>query len=154
MYTYVTLDSDQDVNLEFDQTNNKRILEKFKSWNDKSHEYSNEEIEKLEESLDMLYHYPNTFQVEANVDEVELSEDTIKDAYKDIHSYEGSYDDGYEDGISHIRKYKQDIQYKHSILFQKLEHLCFNYGKQEELTKDELKTIRDLLHYEYGDGAI
>lgn len=154
MYTYVTLDSDQDVNLEFDRTNNKRILEKFKNWNDKSHEYSNEEMEKLEESLDMLYHYPTTFQVEANVDEVELSENTIEDAYKDIHSYEGSYDDGYEDGISHIRKYKQDIQYKYNILFQKLEHLCFNYGKQEELTKDELKIIRDLLHYEYGDGAI
>lgn len=154
MITYINVNDVQEVDLEFDEDNCEKIFDKFKKWNDKAHQYSDEELNKLNEALDMLFHYPNSFNVDANVDEIEVSEDDIDEAYVDIHGTSGGYDDGYEDGISHIRKYKQDIQYKYSILFQKLERLCFNYGKQEELTKDELKIIRDLLHYEYGDGAI
>jgi hypothetical protein len=42
------------------------------------------------------------------------------------------------------------MKQKYGMLLYKLDKLAYNYGKQESLTKDEIKTIKELLDYEYG----
>ena len=81
MITCISVNDVQEVDLEFDEDNREKIFDKFKKWNDKAHQYSNEELNKLNEALDMLSNYPNCFNVEALVDEVEVSEDDIDEAF-------------------------------------------------------------------------
>ena len=145
MWTYVTIDNDQDVDLEFHEGNKKEILERFREWNDDKKQYSDEEIKKLEEALEMLYWYPEKFRVEANIDEVELSEDTIDEAYEDIHGTSRGYDDGYEDAMAERERFAKRINQEHGMLMQKLERLAYNYGNPEPLTQDEIRKIKDIL---------
>lgn len=117
----------------------------LKKWNDKAHQYSDEELNKLDEALDMLSNYPNSFNVEALVDEVEVSEDDIEEAYEDIHGKSGSYDDGYEDAMEERNRYRSAVETHYSLLMQKLERLAYGYGNPEPLTRDEIREVKDLL---------
>lgn len=145
MWTCVTIDNDQSVDLEFHEENRKEILERFRKWNDDKKQYSDEEIKKLEEALEMLYWYPEKFRVEANIDEVELSEDTIDDCYAEIHNGEETYQDGYDDAMEEREQLAKRVNQEHSMLMQKLERLAYNYGNPEPLTQDEIRKIKDIL---------
>lgn len=145
MWTYVTIDNDQSVDLEFHEDNRKEILEHFRKWNDDEKRYSDEEVKKLEDALEMLYQCPEKFKVEANVDEVELSEDTIDDCYAEIHDGEETYQDGYDDAMEERERFAKRINLEHGMLMQKLERLAYNYGNPESLTQNEIRKIKDIL---------
>lgn len=145
MITYISVNDVQEVDLEFDEDNREKIFDKFKKWNDKAHQYSNEELNKLNEALDMLSNYPNCFNVEALVDEVEVSEDDIDEAYEDIHGTSSGYDDGYDDAMEERERFAKRINQEHGMLMQKLERLAYNYGNPEPLTQDEIRKIKDIL---------
>jgi DNA repair ATPase RecN len=150
MYHSINVNSNQDVEIQFDVINCNRILKTLEKKVENKIITQNE-ADQIKESLEKLKDI--NFNLDAYITDVDINEDEIDTAYGEIHKY-GTYNDGYNDGINHILNYKKEVQYKHGLLLQKLEHLCFNYGKQEELTKDELKTIRDLLYYEYKDGQV
>lgn len=145
MITYISVNDVQEVDLEFDEDNCEKIFDKFKKWNDKAHRYSNEELNKLNEALDMLSNYPNCFNVEALVDEVEVSEDDIAEAYEDIHGTSSGYDDGYEDAMTERNRCRSAVETHYGLLMQKLERLAYGYGNPEPLTRDEIRKIKDLL---------
>ena len=145
MITYISVNDVQEVDLEFDEDNREKIFDKFKKWNDKAHRYSNEELNKLNEALDMLSNYPNCFNVEALVDEVEVSEDDIDEAYEDIHGTSSGYDDGYDDAMEERERFAKRINQEHGMLMQKLERLAYNYGNPEPLTQNEIRKIKDIL---------
>lgn len=150
MYYNTNINDTQDVEIKFDRTNQNRIMKAIEKKTSQNY-FTEEELNQIKDTFKKLEVID--FNLEAFIDTVDLSDDVIDEAYGDIHKC-GTYNDGYNDGINHILNYKKEVQYKYGLLLQKLEHLCFNYGKQEQLTKDELLTIRDLLHYEYTEGAI
>ena len=149
MWTYVKINSDQAVDLEFSEGNKKAIYEKFEKWNNREERWPARDLKKLSYALDMLNDYPYSFEVEATVDEVELSEDNVDDAYEDIHGSTDTYDDGYEAAMERVNECKKYVNNNYALLMQKLERLAYNYGNPEPLTQDEIRKIKDLI-----DGLI
>lgn len=127
---YIDIDEDQIVTLEFSSYNCNQILDQFKKWNDKK---------KIEESLDMLGDVTKGFEVEANVDEVYIDEDDLRDETK------GDYDEGFEDAMERVASERKGIYQVYGCLLQKLERLAYGYGNQEALTQDELKKIKEII---------
>ena len=78
---YIDVDEDQIVTLDFSSYNSSRILDQFKKWNDKKKVYNENDIKKIEESVDMLGDVTKGFEVEANVDEVYIDEDDLRDEF-------------------------------------------------------------------------
>lgn len=147
MWITLKVDNTQYVDMYFDEDNNEAILRNFKEWNDKVQKYSAEDIEKLKFALDMLNDYPKKFSVEADIDDVEVDEDTIKEAYEDYFDEDGSYDEGFDDGRDECKKRYKEMENKHTTLLYKLEKLAYNYGNPDPLTQDEIKKIKDILEY-------
>ena len=79
---YINVDEDQIVTLDFSSYNSSRILDQFKKWNDKKKVYDENDIKKIEESLDMLGNVTKGFEVEANIDEVYVDEDATVSIYE------------------------------------------------------------------------
>ena len=102
------------------------------------------DIKKIEESLDMLGDVTKGFEVEANIDEVYVDED-------DLPKPDETYDDGYEDAMNLIQNERTAITQLYGCLFQKIEHLAYGYGNQDPLTKEDIQTIRELLHYRFKE---
>lgn len=136
---YIDIDEDQIVTLEFSSYNCNQILDQFKKWNDKKKVYNENDIKKIEESLDMLGDVTKGFEVEANVDEVYIDEDDLSDETK------GDYDEGFEDAMERVASERKGIYQVYGCLLQKLERLAYGYGNQEALTQDELKKIKEII---------
>lgn len=136
---YIDVDEDQIVTLKFSSYNCNRILDQFKKWNDKKKVYNENDIKKIEESLDMLGDVTKGFEVEANVDEVYIDEDDLRDETK------GDYDEGFEDAMERVASERKGIYQVYGCLLQKLERLAYGYGNQEALTQDELKKIKEII---------
>lgn len=136
---YIDIDEDQIVTLEFSSYNCNQILDQFKKWNDKKKVYNENDIKKIEESLDMLGDVTKGFEVEANVDEVYIDEDDLRDETK------GDYDEGFEDAMERVASERKGIYQVYGCLLQKLERLAYGYGNQEALTQDELKKIKEII---------
>lgn len=136
---YIDIDEDQIVTLEFSSYNCNQILDQFKKWNDKKKVYDENDIKKIEESLDMLGDVTKGFEVEANVDGVYIDEDDLRDETK------GDYDEGFEDAMERVASERKGIYQVYGCLLQKLEHLAYGYGNQEALTQDELKKIKEII---------
>lgn len=136
---YIDIDEDQIVTLEFSSYNCNQILDQFKKWNDKKKVYDENDIKKIEESLDMLGDVTKGFEVEANVDEVYIDEDDLSDETK------GDYDEGFEDAMERVASERKGIYQVYGCLLQKLERLAYGYGNQEALTQDELKKIKEII---------
>lgn len=136
---YIDVDEDQIVTLDFSSYNCNRILDQFKTWNDKKRLYDENDIKKIEESLDMLGDVTKGFEVEANVDEVYIDEDDLRDETK------GDYDEGFEDAMERVASERKGIYQVYGCLLQKLERLAYGYGNQEALTQDELKKIKEII---------
>jgi len=147
MWTFINVDKEQDVDVEFDEDNNKRLIEQFESWNKTAKLYTKKDLSNLEDALDMLSNFPEYFRLNARVDEIELSDDDVDDAYADIHGETDTYEDGYEAAKEEINKFTEKANSSYCCLMQKLEHLAYGYGKQEPLTIDEIKKIKELLDY-------
>lgn len=141
---YIDIDEDQMVTLEFSSYNCNQILDQFKKWNDKKQLYDENDIKKIEESLDMLGDVIKGFEVEANVDEVYIDEENLPKP-------DETYDDGYEDAMNLIRNERTAITQLYGCLFQKIEHLAYGYGNQDPLTKEDIQTIRELLHIRFAE---
>ena len=135
----IDVNEDQIVTLEFSSYNCNRILDQFKKWNDKKKVYNENDIKKIEESLDMLGDVTKGFEVEANVDEVYIDEDDLRDETK------GDYDEGFEDAMERVASERKGIYQVYGCLLQKLERLAYGYGNQEALTQDELKKIKEII---------
>ena len=101
--------------------------------------YDENDIKKIEESLDMLGDVTKGFEVEANVDGVYIDEDDLRDETK------GDYDEGFEDAMERVASERKGIYQVYGCLLQKLEHLAYGYGNQEALTQDELKKIKEII---------
>ena len=144
MIIYISVNDVQEVDLKFYEDNREKIFDKFKKWNDKAHQYSNEELNKLNEALDMLSNYPNCFNVKALVDEVEALVDEVE-VSEDIHGTSSGYDDGYEDAMTERERFSKRINLEHGMLMQKLERLAYSYGNPEPLTQNEIRKIKDIL---------
>lgn len=136
---YVDIDDDQIVTLDFSSYNSLKILDQFKKWNDKKGMYDENDIKKIEESLDMLGDVTKGFEVEATVDEVYIDEDDLRDEIK------GDYDDGYSEAMESVENEREAIYQVYGCLLQKLERLAYGYGNQEPLTQDELKKIKEII---------
>lgn len=136
---YIDIDEDQIVTLEFSSYNCNQILDQFKKWNDKKKVYNENDIKKIEESLDMLGDVTKGFEVEANIDEVYIDEDDLSDETK------GDYDEGFEDAMERVASERKGIYQVYGCLLQKLERLAYGYGNQEALTQDELKKIKEII---------
>lgn len=136
---YIDIDEDQIVTLEFSSYNCNQILDQFKKWNDKKKVYKENDIKKIEESLDMLGDVTKGFEVEANVDEVYIDEDDLRDETK------GDYDEGFEDAMERVASERKGVYQVYGCLLQKLERLAYGYGNQEALTQDELKKIKEII---------
>lgn len=136
---YIDIDEDQIVTLEFSSYNCNQILDQFKKWNDKKKVYNENDIKKIEESLDMLGDVTKGFEVEANVDEVYIDEDDLRDETK------GDYDEGFEDAMERVASERKGVYQVYGCLLQKLERLAYGYGNQEALTQDELKKIKEII---------
>ena len=136
---YIDIDEDQIVTLEFSSYNCNQMLDQFKKWNDKKKVYDENDIKKIEESLDMLGDVTKGFEVEANVDEVYVDEDDLRDETK------GDYDEGFEDAMERVASERKGVYQVYGCLLQKLERLAYGYGNQEALTQDELKKIKEII---------
>ena len=136
---YIDIDEDQIVTLEFSSYNCNQILDQSKKWNDKKKVYDENDIKKIEESLDMLGDVTKGFEVEANVDEVYVDEDDLRDETK------GDYDEGFEDAMERVASERKGVYQVYGCLLQKLERLAYGYGNQEALTQDELKKIKEII---------
>lgn len=136
---YVDIDDDQIVTLDFSSYNSLKILDQFKKWNDKKGMYDENDIKKIEESLDMLGDVTKGFEVEATVDEVYIDEDDLRDETK------GDYDDGYNEAMEIVKSEREAVYQIYGCLLQKLERLAYGYGNQEPLTQDELKKIKEII---------
>ena len=136
---YVDIDDDQIVTLEFSSYNSLQILDQFKKWNDKKGMYDENDIKKIEESLDMLGDVTKGFEVEATVDEVYIDEDDLRNEIN------GDYDDGYSEAMESVENEREAVYQVYGCLLQKLERLAYGYGNQEPLTQDELKKIKEII---------
>ena len=136
---YIDVNEDQIVTLDFSSYNSSRILDQFKKWNDKKKVYDENDIKKIEESLDMLGDVTKGFEVEANVNEVYIDEDDLRDETK------GDYDEGFEDAMERVASERKGIYQVYGCLLQKLERLAYGYGNQKALTQDELKKIKEII---------
>lgn len=150
MSTYVNVDCLQEVDLDFSQNNCDIILEKFKKWNDVSKKYNTEDLEKLNDALYMLNNSNITFCVDADVDEVEMSDDEIEEAYSDIHAFDndGTYDDGYDAKVKELEKRKKQLKHRHCNLLNKLERISNGFEKKESLTDNDIEQLRDIFNEE------
>lgn len=150
MSTYVNVDSLQEVDLDFSQDNCDIILEKFKKWNDVSKKYNTKDLEKLDDALYMLNNSNITFCVDADVDEVEMSDDEIEEAYSDIHAFDNdsTYDDGYDAKVEELEKHKKQLKHRYCSLFNKLERISNGFEKKESLTDNDIEQLRDILNEE------
>lgn len=147
MWTFINVDKEQDVDIEFDEENNERLIKQFEVWNETNKRYTKDDLDKLENALEMLSDYSNYFRLNARVDEIELSDDEVDDAYADIHGTSDTYEDGYNAAKEEINKFINGTNLVYGCLMQKLERLAYSYGKQEPLTIDEIKKIKELLDY-------
>lgn len=150
MWTFINVDKEQDVDIEFDEENNERLIKQFEAWNETNKCYTKNDLDKLKDALEMLSNYSNYsnyFRLNARVDEIELSDDEVDDAYADIHGTLDTYEDGYDAAREEIDKFIKGINSVYGCLMQKLEHLAYGYGKQEPLTADEIKKLKELLDY-------
>jgi hypothetical protein len=150
MSTYVNVNSLQEVDLDFSHDNCDIILEKFKKWNDISKKYNTEDLEKLDDVLYMLNKSNITFCVDADVDEVEMSDDEIEEAYSDIHAFDndGTYDDGYDAKVEELEKRQKQLKQCYCSLFNKLERISNGFEKKESLTDNDIEQLRDILNEE------
>ena len=126
------------------------FTEKFKKWNDVSKKYNTEDLEKLDDALYMLNDSNITFCVDADVDEVEMSDDEIEEAYSDIHAFDndGTYDDGYNAKVKELEKRQKQLKHRYCSLFNKLERISNGFEKKESLTDDDIEQLRDILNEE------
>jgi len=150
MSTYVNVNSLQEVDLDFSHDNCDIILEKFKKWNNVSKKYNAEDLEKLDDALYMLNESNITFCVDADVDEIEMSDDEIDEAYADIHAFDndGTYDDGYDAKVEELEKRQKQLELYYFNLFNKLERISNNFESEKSLTVEEIRQLRDILKEE------
>lgn len=150
MSTYVNVNSLQEVDLDFSHNNCDIILEKFMKWNNVSKKYNAEDLEKLNDALYMLNKSNITFCVDADVDEIEMSDDEIDEAYADIHAFDndGTYDDGYNAKVEELEKRQKQLKQYYCGLFNKLERISNEFEKKESLTNDDIEQLRNILNEE------
>ena len=150
MSRYVSINDSQKVDLDFSNTNCGVIFEKFKRWNDTSKQYSSDDLENLNNALYMLNKSNITFCVDAEIDEVEMSDDEIDEAYADIHCFDenGTYDDGYDAKVEELEKRQKQLELYYFNLFNKLERISNNFESEKSLTVEEIRQLRDILKEE------
>lgn len=138
---YIDIDSNEEVEVRFDQRNIQVIIDEVKRINENSNNhYTKKDIDNLEKSLNFLSKILTKFSLEAYVSEVWIDDYDLKELTK------GNYDDGYNDAIDRMEAEQKAITQNHGCLLQKIEHLAYGYGNQDPLTKDEIQKIRDILH--------
>ena len=90
-------------------------------------------VELLEKEKDNNY---SLSDVSVYIDQVDVDENDIPE--KD------NYDDGYEDAKNELEQYRDRLKSLKSPLFLKIERKAYNYGKQEEITREDCKELSEL----------
>lgn len=143
MYVDVDVYDDQDVSITFDDYNNDRIIRKL----ERHDNLPKKAFEKIKEALAILADLDETFELEAHINEVQVSEDDVVDAYNSVSEdkKEYDYDDGYQAALDDHDRTVRAFLLNNSMLVNKLNHLAYGFGKQEDLSQDELKQICDFM---------
>jgi len=148
MYADVCVNDDIYVNLDFTDENNKKILNQLKF-----QELSEEKLNTVKKALDILKDSNINFHdIMVYCDNIELDDDTINDAYNEINWDQNdgdTYEDGYDSALDNIERQKKALKDRYSTLFHKLDKLVYNYGNPENLTKEEIRDILNILEYNY-----
>ena len=78
---------------------------------------------------------------------MQVSEDDVVDAYNSVSEdkKEYDYDDGYQAALDDHDRTVRAFLLNNSMLVNKLNHLAYGFGKQEDLSRDELKQICDFM---------
>ena len=90
-------------------------------------------VELLEKEKDNNY---SLSDVSVYIDQVDVDENDIPE--KD------NYDDGYEDAKNELEQYRDRLKSIKSPLLLKIERKAYNYGKQEEITREDCKELSEL----------
>lgn len=136
MYNTVTINDYKDIDIEFDDDNIRRIKAQFK------HVLDNRNLKHINKLLDLLKNEEIT--VEGYIRDCEVDEDEIVEAYNRINNEDGTYEDGYNDAKDEIKENQRRMKFSSKVLW-KLEKIAYNFGNQEEITREDCREILHLL---------
>ena len=147
MYTrvdvYDNVEADVTINTEFKEKLEDRLgffIEKFIEKEEDKEKYQ-EAVDKVMELLEKAGNSYELANVDCYIDQVDVDEDDIP--MKD------NYDDGYDAAKEEVEKTIDRVKSLKSPLIMKIERKAFNYGKQEDITREDCKELIELIEAGY-----
>ena len=106
--------------------------------------FSKRNLKHINKLLDLLKNEEIT--VEGYIRDCEVDEDEIVEAYNRINNEDddGTYEDGYNDAKAEIKENQKRMKFSSKALW-KLEKIAYNFGNQEEITREDCREILRLL---------
>lgn len=140
---YDTVEGDVTINNEFKEKLEDKLgffIEKFIENKEDKEEYQNA-VDKIMNLLQKAGNKYELTDVDCYVDSVEVDDDNLP--IKD------NYDDGYDAAKEEMEKAIDHVKSCKSPLIMKIERKAFNYGKQEEITREDCRELIDLIEAGY-----
>lgn len=140
---YDTVEGDVTINSEFREKLEDRLgffIEKYIENKEDKEKYQ-DAVDKVMELLEKSGNNYELTNVDCFVDHVEVDDNDIPE--KD------NYNEGYEAAQEEVERIRDNVKCMKSPLIMKIERKAFNYGKQEDLTREDCKEIIDLFESGY-----
>ena len=140
---YDTIEADVTINSEFREKLEDKLgffIEKYIENKEDKEKYKNA----VDMVIELLEKSGNSYEltnIDCYVDNVEVDDDNLP--IKD------NYDDGYDAAKEEVEKTIDRVKSLKSPLITKIERKAFNYGKQEEITREDCRELIDLIEAGY-----
>lgn len=140
---YDIVEGDVTINNEFREKLEDKLgffIEKFIENKEDKEKYQNA----VDMVIELLEKSGNSYEltnIDCYVDSVEVDDDNLP--IKD------NYDDGYDAAKEEVEKVIDHVKSCKSPLITKIERKAFNYGKQEEITREDCRELIDLIEAGY-----
>lgn len=140
---YDTIEADVTINSEFREKLEDKLgffIEKYIENEEDKEKYKNA----VDMVIELLEKSGNSYEltnIDCYVDNVEVDDDNLP--IKD------NYDDGYDAAKEEVEKTIDRVKSLKSPLITKIERKAFNYGKQEEITREDCRELIDLIEAGY-----
>ena len=136
---YDTVEGDVIINNEFREKLEDKLgffIEKFIENKEDKEEYQNA-VDKIMNLLQKTGNEYELTNVDCYIDQVQVNSDSLPE--------NDNYNDGYDDAKKECVKEKDFYKSLKSSLILKLNHKDYNFGNQEEITREDCHEILDLL---------
>lgn len=143
MYVNVDVYDYVEADVEINESFIDKLQDRLEYFVEKNFE-KEEDRDKYQEHIDAIiellgkekYNNYSLSDVSIYIDQVDVDDDNIPE--KD------NYGNGYEDAKNELEQYKDRLKSLKSPLLLKIERKAYNYGKQEEITREDCKELSEL----------